>query len=286
MLKKATGRDSLKDFDGKVAYVTGASSGIGLAVAAELVRRGAHVGLIARDRGRLDAAVGRLAQARQSAAQKIAVAACDVADSGATARAVDALARDVGAPDLLVNNAGFAYIDYFENVTPEKLRAMVDTNLAGSYNVLYSAVPRMRGGAIVNVSSVGGRVGFFGAAAYCATKFGVVGLSEALRAELRPRGIRVSVLCPPNTSTPGLDRENLTKPLETRATEGTAGTYSPEQVARALMRGLRGGRFFIFCGFMSRLTDLVQRLAPWLVRAVMDADVARARRQLAKESSR
>jgi NAD(P)-dependent dehydrogenase (short-subunit alcohol dehydrogenase family) len=277
----------LRDFDGIVAYVTGGSSGIGLAVASELARRGAHVALLARDQARLDAAVRAVLSARGSDGQRVASASCDVADAAAVEAAIERLAGDLGAPDLVVNCAGFAYLDYFENVGAQRFRAMADANLFGTYNVCQSVLRRMKGGTLVNVASVAGLVGFFGAAAYCATKFGVVGLSEALRNELRPRGIRVAVLCPPDTDTPGLERENLTKPPETHAVEGTAGTYSPAQVALALLRGLRRGRFLIFCGFMSRLTGFVHRIAPRLVYAVMDADVARARKnQLAKENLR
>ena len=94
------------------------------------------------------------------------------------------------------------------------------------------------------------------------------------------------VLCPPNTATPGFDRENIAKPPETHAVEGTAGTVSPQRVARSLIRGLRGNRFVVFCGFMSRLTDFVHRIAPRLVFAMIDSDVARARKRIAKEISR
>lgn len=276
----------MKDFDGRVAYVTGGSSGIGLAVAAELARRGSHVALMARDQERLDAAVGRLTPLRRWAAQKVASASCDVADADAVVRAVARLVREVGAPDLVINNAGFAYLDHIENTDAGRLRALADTNLFGPYNVIRAVLPHMKGGTIVNVASVGGLVGYYGGAAYCATKFGVVGLSEALRSELRPRGIRVAVLCPPNTATPGFDRENLTKPSETHAIEGNTGTYTPEQVARALMRGLEGRGFLIFCGLMSRLTNLARRLAPRLVHAVMDADVERAVKNKAKETGK
>ncbi len=274
----------MRDFNGKVAYVTGGSSGIGLAIAAELTRRGARVGLIGRNRTRLDEALARLNGLKRSPGQAFAAASCDVADAEAVARAVTRLVGEVGAPDLVVNNAGFAYLDHFENVDLGRLRAMAETNLFGPYNVTRAVLPHMKGGTIVNVASVGGLVGIYGGAAYCATKFGVVGMSEALRSELRPRGIRVAVLCPPNTATPGLDRENLTKPAETHAVEGNAGAYSPEQVARAFVRGLRGRRFLILCGLMSRVIEAARRLAPWLVCAVMDADVARARRkQFVKE---
>ena len=278
----------VREFDGKVAYVTGGSSGLGLAIARELVQRGAHVALLARDRGRLAEAAAQLEPKRRSRDQRIATRVCDVADAEAVARTADDLVRDLGAPDLVVNNAGYAYLDYLENVTPQRMRDMAATNLFGPYHVVHAVLPHMkaRGGTIVNVASVGGLVGYFGAAAYCATKFGVVGFSEALRNELAPWGIRVAVLCPPNTATPGLERENLTKPAETHAVEGTAGTYTPERVARSLIRGLRGRRFVILCGFMSRLTDVIHRVAPGLVFGIMDGDVARARKKSPKETPR
>ncbi len=273
----------------KVCYVTGGSSGIGFAVASELVRMGANVAVIARDRSRLDAAAAHLQSLRLSEGQRVVAAPCDVADAASVSRVLEALVRDVGAPDLLVNNAGFAYIDYFDNVTEAHLRDMTAINLFGCFHTVRAVLPHMKskgGGTIVNVASVGGLVGYFGATAYCATKFGVVGFSEALRNELAPWKIRVVVLCPPNTATPGLDRENINKPAETHAVEGTAGTYGPEQVARSLIRGLRGNRFLVFCGFMSRLTDFVHRIAPRLVYAVMDSDAAKARKRIAKETSR
>ena len=93
-----------------------------------------------------------------------------MADAAAVKAAVERLVRDIGAPDLLVNNAGFAYLDYIENVTEAHLRDMTATNLFGCYHTVRAVVPHMKagGGTIVNVSSVGGRVGYFGAAAYCA----------------------------------------------------------------------------------------------------------------------
>jgi 3-dehydrosphinganine reductase len=279
----------LRDFAGKVVYITGGSSGMGLAIGARLAGLGAHVAVMARDRGRLDAAAEQLRAARRSPQQRVAALACDVADAPAVTRAFDALAKEIGAPDLVVANAGFAYLDYLRNVTETHMRDMAATNLFGAYHTMRAAAALMkgRGGTIVAVSSVGGIVGYFGAAAYCATKFGVIGMAEAMRNELAPDGIRVAVLCPPNTDTPGFERENRTKPAETHAVEGTAGTYSPDQVAAALVRGLRRrGRFLIFCGFMSSLTSLAHRLAPGLVYSFMDGDVARARRKATKETTR
>ena len=97
-------------------------------------------------------------------------------------------------------------------------------NLYGARNAIAALLPHMRnqGGHIVNVSSIAGLIGVFGYTDYCASKFGLIGFSEALRSELDSQGIMVSVLCPPDTDTPGLAEENLTKPPETLAVSESA----------------------------------------------------------------
>ena len=99
-----------------------------------------------------------------------------------------------------------------------------------------------KGSHVINVSSIGGFIGVFGFTAYSASKFGLIGLSEALRGELKPRGIAVSVLCPPDTDTPGMARENKTKPDETHAISGNVKLMSAENVAKALFSYDKQGR--------------------------------------------
>ena len=118
--------------------------------------------------------------------------------------------QSFGAPDILINNVGRALPRYFEDVTFEQFDETMKTNLYGAWNTISVLVPHMKagGGTIVNVSSMAGFIGVFGYTDYCASKFAVVGLSEALRQELRRYGITVAVLCPPDTDTPGLANED------------------------------------------------------------------------------
>jgi short-subunit dehydrogenase len=134
---------------------------------------------------------------------------------------------------------------------------------------------------VVNVSSLAGLVGTYGYTAYAASKSAVIGLSMSLRNELKVDGIDVKVLCPPDTDTPQLAQEELTKPDETRKINGSAGVLTPQKVAAVLLRGLERRRFLILPGFMSRLTWALYRLAPELVHALIDRDVRSVRRKRA-----
>ncbi|MCK4516039.1 MAG: SDR family NAD(P)-dependent oxidoreductase, partial [Spirochaetaceae bacterium] len=133
-----------------------------------------------------------------------------------------------------------------------------------------------------NVASVAGFVGVLGYAAYSASKFGLIGLSEVLRNELKPRGIRVCVLCPPDTDTPMFRAENVTKPFETKVMSETLPVKSAEYVAQAFLRGLKGRKFLIVPGFMGRLTLFVKGVAPRLLFGIVDNDLRKAQKRMAR----
>jgi short-subunit dehydrogenase len=129
------------------------------------------------------------------------------------------------------------------------------------------------GGYIVNVSSIAGFIGLFGYTDYSASKFAIIGFSEALRSELKRYGITVSVLCPPDTDTPGFHEENKTKPEETKAISGSAKLMQPDEVARALLSGMRKEARHIIPSFDGKLIFLLKRLLPGLVEFVMDSTI-------------
>jgi NADP-dependent 3-hydroxy acid dehydrogenase YdfG len=187
----------MEDLTGRVAVVTGASSGIGEAAARLLVAEGVHVILSARRQDRIKALAEELGD---NATAVIA----DVADIDQVS-ALFAEARErFGVLDLLFNNAGLGILGPFTGSTPEDWRPMIDANIYGVLNCTRAAIPLMKGrtGAMISsVSSVGGRYGVEGGAVYCATKFAVVGFHDALRKELGPDGIRVSVIEPGATWT-------------------------------------------------------------------------------------
>jgi NAD(P)-dependent dehydrogenase (short-subunit alcohol dehydrogenase family) len=253
--------------------VVGGSTGIGLAVAEKLAARGGDVVVFARREGPLADAVRALEARRRDAAQRIAGRALDATDAARVRAVMDAAVAEFGAPQLLVNCAGRAVPDYFERIAAAQLEETLRQNLHTCWNTVQALVPHMKasGGHIVNVSSLAGLIGVFGYTDYCASKFAVIGFSEALRWELAPHGISVSVLCPPDVDTPGLAREDATKPHETRVVSAGARMLAPPAVADALLAGVAKRRFLILPGAEGRLAWWAKRLSP----ALVDALVAR-----------
>ncbi|ALK96935.1 3-hydroxyacyl-CoA dehydrogenase [Massilia sp. WF1] len=178
---------------GKHAVVTGASRGIGLAIARSLAEQGARVTLMARDAAALEAAAGQLGAA---AAWQLA----DVADQASVAAAFER----AGTVDILVNNAGQASSSPFLRTDEALWQGMLEVNLTGAYRCIQAALPSMleaRWGRIVNVASTAGLTGYRYVAAYCAAKHGLVGLTRALALELATKGITVNAVCPGYTET-------------------------------------------------------------------------------------
>jgi NAD(P)-dependent dehydrogenase (short-subunit alcohol dehydrogenase family) len=254
--------------------------GIGLAAARRMAGLGAHVTVLARRPEPLARALAELEAQRRTPDQTFDARALDVGDPGA----VDDVFAEIlagGAPDVLLNCAGRAFPRRFEDVTYEQFLDTLRTNLHGCWNTVRAVLPSMKGrggGYIVNTASLAGLIGVFGYTDYCASKFAVVGFSEALRSELKPHGISVSALCPPATDTPGFAVEKTTKPPETRAISDQAKLLTPDDVAGALLDGMARRAPLIIPGRDAKLSALVKRLAPGLVERTMDRAIARARR--------
>ncbi len=274
------GRIRVRGFDGKLVFITGGSSGIGLATARLLAREGADVVIFARGRERLENALAEMERDRKREGQRLACRQLDVTDHHQVTRVMEEAVREFGTPDILINCAGRAYPNYFENIGYEQFDETMKVHIYGAWNTVSALYARMkeRGGYIVNTSSVLGFMGIFGYTDYAASKFAVIGFSEALRSEAKRHGIGVSVLCPPDTDTPGFAVENLTKPPETKAISEGGGLLQPEEVAEALLRGMRKGSFLIGPGSAGMLYRL-KRFFPWLV----DLFSERAIRKVTKE---
>lgn len=265
----------MKDFSGKTVYIMGGSSGIGLATANLLSGEGAHVIIFARRKKRLESALEEISGCRCSEEQRFCCVQMDVSIREQVAAAMSRAVSDFGVPEVLINFAGRAYPRIFEHITYEQFDNTMKINLYGTWNTVSALVPHMkeRGGYIVNVSSQAGFIGVFGYTDYSASKFAIVGFSEALRSELKPYGITVSVLCPPDTDTPGFHEENKTKPEETKAISASAGLMQPDEVARALIKGMRKEDFIIVPGFDGKFTFMAKRLFPGLVEFIMDRTI-------------
>jgi short-subunit dehydrogenase len=188
-------------FRDRSALITGASSGIGRDVALGLSRMGARVGLLARRTADLD----QLKREIEAAGGEALVLGADVADPNAVRASVNRMLEAFGTVDILVNSAGVLIQGSVETMRPADLQRMMEVNLHGTLHTIQAVTPPMRAlarGNIVNVASLAGRRGVPPLGGYCATKFAVVGLTEALRVELRGSGITVSLIMPGVVDTP------------------------------------------------------------------------------------
>jgi 3-dehydrosphinganine reductase len=228
------------NLNGKLAIVTGGSSGIGLALARQLTEMGAQVVLVARDAERLEAARGSLKPVE--AGSHLAFSA-DIRDVEQVKRMAEQVLEQVGVPDLLINNAGAAHPGYVHELGLDIYHWLMDVNYWGALYVTRAFLPGMmerRSGQIVNVVSTAGFAGVFSYTAYSASKFALRGFSESLRAEMKPYCITVSLVYPSDTDTPQLAYEDQYKPAELveMLSAISFSPYPPEVVAERILKGV------------------------------------------------
>jgi len=270
-----------------VCLVTGGSSGIGLATARQLAARGAHVWLLARDEARLQAALAQVEAARLASDQRCGYVIADVASAEQASAAVAKVTEQVGLPDLLLNSAGVARPGYFQELDLEVFRWTMGINFFGTVHMAKAVVPGMiaRGsGHIVNMSSAAGFLGVFGYTAYGSSKYAIRGFSEVLRTEMKPHGVRVSVVFPTDVDTPQLAYENQFKPPETKAIAGTSKPLTPDQVAAAIIEGVEHNRFAILPGAEAKLTYRLAGIFGGWIHPVLDHMVAGAQTRSAPQA--
>uniref|UniRef100_A0A2P2JX15 Ketoreductase domain-containing protein n=1 Tax=Rhizophora mucronata TaxID=61149 RepID=A0A2P2JX15_RHIMU len=216
-------------------FITGGSSGIGLALARRAAAEGARVSILARS----------LEEARQSirlsSGIDVAVFATDVRDF----EAVKAAADKAGTIDVLVVNQGLFVALELEKQELDEVRSMIEVNLMGSFNMIKAALPGMKNrkdrgpASIALVSSQAGQVGVYGYTAYSASKFGLRGLGEALQQEVIADNIHLSLVFPPDTDTPGLVEENKSKPQLTSVIAGSSSMMKADEVAKKALDGIK-----------------------------------------------
>jgi short-subunit dehydrogenase len=236
--------------------LTGASGGIGRPLARLLAGRGARLVLVGRDRNALDT-VAREVAAVGSRALPIV---CDLAAHRGADELVRGTRAALGGIDVLINNAGTSSFQSFAREAPEQLARIVEVNLVAPMLLARAALPQLaRGARIVNVGSMFGSIGFPYAAAYCGSKFGLRGFSEALRRELADRGIGVTYVAPRTT------RTDINSAAMYRFAERTASAVdTPERVAEEIVAAIERDAAEHFIGeaepFFARLNALLPRL--------------------------
>ncbi|QKQ74810.1 SDR family oxidoreductase [Nostoc sp. TCL240-02] len=248
------------EIQGKVALITGASRGIGRAIALELAQQGIkRLILVARDRQKLV----EVAKEIEAMGTETAIVPLDLTQTIEVNIAVAQLWRNFGQIHLLVNCAGVAYQSSFLQSKMPQVQEEISVNLLGMYNLTSLIARRMvsqRQGIIVNVSSLMGKVAAPTMATYSATKFAILGFTQALRQELAEHNIRVIALLPSLTDTDMVRDLKLFRWVI---------PMTPQQVAKALVAGMQNDSPEILVGWQSHLAVLCQRLAPWLLELIL-----------------
>ncbi|MEO2202753.1 3-ketoacyl-ACP reductase [Paenibacillus pabuli] len=190
----------MQSIAGKVALITGAGRGIGRAIAIAFAQEGIHVGLVGRTLENLQ----QVKEELQPYNVNVSIAAADVADLDSITAAVESVRRELGAIDILINNAGIGKFGGFMELTPEEWTNIIDVNVKGVYYTTRAVLPEMmerNAGDIINISSTAGQKGAPLTSAYTASKAAVNGLTESLMLEVRKKNIRVTALTPSTVAT-------------------------------------------------------------------------------------
>ncbi len=254
---------------GKRIFITGAASGIGRATAIAVAAEGAEVFLTDRHAAPLAAAA---AEIEASGGRVGHFAAADVSDLAQVQALADAMHARGGSMDVVMNVAGISAWGTVDRLEHRHWQSMIDVNLMGPIHVIEAFVPAMiaagRGGHLVNVSSAAGLVGLPWHAAYSASKFGLRGVSEVLRFDLRRHKIGVSLVCPGAVATPltetiqlaGVDKSS--KRFAQLQAHFRKGAASPEEAAEAIIRGVKRNKYWVYTSNDIRIIHAIQRYLP------------------------
>ncbi len=256
---------------GKVVVITGASMGIGEALARAFVHEDCRVVLSARDLGRLEAA-----RARVGSQERTSAIACDVRNREEIDRLLGLTLHNFGRVDIWINNAGFGLQDSVAAMDMRACRDMFDTNLFGAIECMQAVIPVMKrqgSGMIINISSVAGHIPLPYSAAYSATKFAMNAIGKGARMELRASGVHVMTVCPGYITT--AFSENAVKGKDRLRIGGSKkrGGISAERVAAAVVNACRTEKREVIVPWQHHISVKFYQLFPWLVEWAMSRSV-------------
>jgi 3-dehydrosphinganine reductase len=283
------------DYENKLALVTGGSSGIGLSLAKALAARGTHVFILARRLEQLEVALKEIEGLRLNAQQKFGVISADVSNPGQIKEKLVDFIQRYGCPDILINAAGVVHPGEFIELDDELTAWMINVNYLGTAYVTRQVAPGMvtrKSGLIINFSSVAGYVAlFYGYTAYCGSKYAVRGFTDALRLEMKPRGVQVAIVFPADVDTPQHDYEiqhqtGLVKAFHQVLVNLFNGkVISPDQVANEVLKDAAKGRYIINPGPDAKFGYFAAGFLGNLVYPLLDMILRTAQRNLTKQLS-
>lgn len=272
-------------FTSKVAIIPGGSKGMGKATAKKFIQLGGSVCLIARNMDFLKESQVECENLKSNNDQFVEIISCDTTDMEKLKPLIEDFIKKHGIPDYLFNFVGYAYAQYLENLTLEDFKNNMNTNYYGQLIPTLIMIPHFmesRNGYITFTSSIMGFMAIMGYTTYVPSKYAIFGLAEVLRHELLPYNIKVSVLFPVDTDTPGLAEENKLKPEECKIISETGTLMSAEEVADKFINDILEGKFEILPG-EAAIQMKSMRENPDDIRAVTDRLYKRARRKTGKK---
>lgn len=255
----------LNPFKEKNILITGGSKGIGLEMAKELGRLGANIAILARNKEDLETAKEEVETFGNI---KVVAYACDVTDPSTLSDCVNMARFQLGSIDGVIANSGYCHPGNFHEIDIKDFDRQIDTNLKGVIYTLRYAIPYILendlGGFVAITSSPAGSAGIFGFSAYGATKGALNNLAHVLRQEYGDKKIRVHLLMPPDTDTPGYREEIKMYPPETKSILSGGPLMDPEVVGKRLVRGIANHKSIIVVGGMSKFLLLSLRFMPFI----------------------
>ncbi len=245
----------MKDLKNKIALITGGSSGIGKAVAIALAKEGCKIIILSRTKTKLLNALTEIKTYDQDASAVV----CDVRNFDSVEKAVSGIISKYKTIDILINSAGIAIRRSFKNTSLDELKDTIDTNLFGTIFTTKAVLPYMikeNKGTIINIGSIAGLIALPDLSTYSASKFAVVGLSQALHLELKKYNIQVSVINPAGTDTPIFNHESW------QTDTSKEKLMSPEYVAEQIILAIKKNKFNVVLPFSSRIKASTKQVFP------------------------
>ena len=274
----------MKNLDRKLPLVTGGSSGIGLELAKQLTQLGANVWILARRPDLLQSALAEIEHLRIRPDQTFGFLVADISVETEVNPVIDNFLKTTGIPDLLINGAGISRPGLILEQETKIFHRLINTNYLGTIHVvkrIAAAMVQRRSGHIVNCSSIAGFMGIVGYGAYGASKFAIAGFTDVLRIELKSYHIRVSIVYPPDTDTPGFEEDQQYLPDITRQLSADNNkVMPPQEVAAAIIKGIKKDKYVILPGFETALQWHLINIFGDLRYFIMDQLIAASQRNL------